>query len=282
MATITTLFDNEGGLNRTYYKAADIIPQALVLTQATYAGSVDGDKPKVVVPYVDTPDDTQVVDEGGTIKESDAAIKEAAITTVKVPQLAVLSNENITEDELLKMVQNALGNAVTDKADALFLAAQAPTERQSGLTGLFNTKNMLDGGTLDAKSGLDPIIKAMGDIGSNNGTPTALIMSPATWARLLTIKLSDGKPLITPDVANTPTPSLYGLPVIQNRQAPTGQILVNSMSEVIAVVSQMTVTGSAERYFERDSFGIRLTMRLGWTVIHPNRLAKITVNTTMA
>ena len=279
MATITTLFDNEGGLNQIYYKAADIIPQALVLTQATYAGSVEGDKPKVVVPYVATPDNTQVVAEGGTIAESDATIKEAAITTVKVPQLAVLSNESITENELLTMVQNALGNAVTDKADALLLAAPAPEEGQSGLTGLFNTKNVLDGGELTAQTGLAPIIKAIGDIGANNGTPTALIMNPSTWAQLLMLKLSDGTPLVTPDVANTPTPSLYGLPVILNRQAPAGKILVNSQAEVIAVVSQMTITGSAERYFERDSFGIRLTMRLGWTVIHPNRLATITVTT---
>ena len=277
MATIATLFDREGGLNTIFYKPQDIVPNALAFTEATWAGTIEGDKPRVVVPYVDTPTDTQTVAEGADIAESNATIKEAAIGTAKIAQLAVISNEVGTNGDLLTMLQNALGAAVTDKADQLLLAAPTPDESNDGSTGLYNTTGIIDGGTLTGQTGLAPIVTALGNVAANNGTPTSLIMHPSTWSVLLNLATSDGRPLIAPDVANTPTPQLYGLPVTLNRQAPTGKILINSRAEIIVVASQMNISSSTERYFERDSLGLRLTMRLGWHVIHPDRLAIINV-----
>ena len=68
-------------------------------------------------------------------------------------------------------------------------------------------------------------------------------------------------------MANSPTPAIYGVPIVLNMQTPAGTILLND---------------SDQAYFANDSLAIRVTMRLGFGVLRPNRLARLTVNKTPA
>ena len=80
------------------------------------------------------------------------------------------------------------------------------------------------------------------------------------------------------DIANSPTPAIYGIPIILNMQTPAGTILLNDSSQVLSAASQAAAT-SDQAYFANDSLAIRVTMRLGFGVLRPNRLARLTVNT---
>ena len=79
-------------------------------------------------------------------------------------------------------------------------------------------------------------------------------------------------------MANTPTPALFGLPVHLDGMAPDGKILVNSVGDVYSATGDINIARTDDRYFERDSFGVRLTFRFGWGVPYPDHLAVITVN----
>ena len=102
------------------------------------------------------------------------------------------------------------------------------------------------------------------------------MLNYATWVNLLTLTAKDGRPLVSPDVANAAQPILFGLPVVLSSAMPADTALVVDSSEIIASYSDVTTSVSADALFAYDSVQLRLTARLGFGVIRPNRLAKVT------
>lgn len=90
------------------------------------------------------------------------------------------------------------------------------------------------------------------------------------------------RPLIATDMANSPTPAIYGILIILNMQTSADTILLNDSSRVLSAASQAAVATSDQAYVANDSMAIRVTMRLGFGVLRPNRLARLTVNKTPA
>ena len=83
-------------------------------------------------------------------------------------------------------------------------------------------------------------------------------------------------------MANSPTPAIYGIPIILNMQTPAGTIPLNDSIQVLSAASQAAVATSNQAYFANDSLAIRVTMFPGFGVSRPNRLAQLTVNKTPA
>ena len=167
---------------------------------------------------------------------------------------------------------------IIDKANAILWQNPAPTEGkpETAPTGLFNYPGIIQGGNIT--NTLDPIVDAIASISTNGGAPTGLVMNYGVWAYLLKLRDAEGRLIISPDVANTPTPALFGLPVHLDGMAPDGKILVNSIGDVYSATGDINIARTDDRYFERDSFGVRLTFRFGWGVPYPDHLAVITVN----
>ncbi|MBW3078225.1 phage major capsid protein [Bifidobacterium simiiventris] len=271
--------------------ASLVIPNAAVFTQATTAGDITGDYPSLYLPYVGSLSAAQIVAEGEEIKESDTHAKELAVKTQKVALLNVFTNEsNATADgnataggsgaDVVTVITEGMRKSITEKINAIFWQNPAPTDGQpeSKPTGLFNYPGIIQGGNITNK--LDPIIDAIAQVSANGGTPTALVMGYGTWAYLLKMRYAEGQPMINPDVANEPTPALFGVPVYLDNMAPDGKILVNSSKDVYSASGQITVSRTDDRYFEKDSFGVRITVRIGWGIPYPNHLAVLTVNQT--
>lgn len=277
-----TTSTTKGSFSGYFYPAQQVVPNALAFTQATYTGEIEGDAPSMYVPYISTPPVAEIVAEGDEIDDSKAASNEIAIQTRKVAVLSIITNEarRAGGGDIQARLASSLAEAIVKKADAVFLQNEAPAEgaAPSQPTGLFNYPGVLQGGNVTTS--LDPVIDALADISTNGGTPTGIILSPATWASLLKLKYTDGRPLIDPASANSPAPVLFGIPVVLNTQAPTGKLLINDKTEVLAAIGKVASSATAERYFERDSFASRVTLRLGWGIIHPNRLAVVNINTT--
>lgn len=274
--TVTT-----GGLESVfsdkYFPAEKVIPSALVFTHTTVGGHIEGDTPSLNVPYVSSTPAAEIVAEGNEIPENDGAISVLPIHTRKVAVLNAITNEASLDDGIKNILSQGMLRAVIAKADAVFLQNPTPDTGQAGVTGLFNIPGIPIAGNIE--DSLDPLIDAIASISGHNGTPTNIIMGYGTWAKLLKLRLADGAPQISPDVANAPTPVLFGVPVTLNAQTPDDKIIVTDRSEIISAAGDITAASSGERYFERDTSAMRATFRFGFGVIHPDRLAIVTTNT---
>lgn len=277
MAT-TTLIDNKAAFpDQTTIEPLQAIPEALVLTQTTVSGTVQGDQPSVRIAYVDQDPDPEVVAEGGDIDAKDPKLSELVVNTQKVGIITVVSNEAYSYTNATRLLGNSLSRAIASKANRLFLQNAAPAEGQTGITGLANYPGIIDGGTITDR--LTPLIDAIATIATNGGTPTAILAGYDAWAWLLKLAYADGTPQISPDVANSPTPQLYGLPIVLNAQMPANTLIVIDRTQIVSAAGNVVTAVSSERYFEKDSVGLRVTFRFGYGILRPNRIAKLTTGT---
>ena len=277
MATITTS-GIESAYGATAFPSMDAIPDALVHSQSRVSAVIEGDSPALHVPYIATQSTAQIVKEGDAIPEGGAAASEMIVYTRKVASIETITNEAKSSEQMTQMLTASLNTAIMDKANAVFLQNPKPSGETSP-TGLFNLDNV-NTGTLTGS--LDAIVEGIASVSSKGGTPTSIIMNHGTWAKLLLLKYKDGRPMIAPSVADSPTPMLYGLPVVLTKAAPDSKLLINDANEVISAVGSVNLNGSEDAEFSKDKYMLRGTFRLGWGVIHPDRLAVITVNTTPA
>lgn len=200
--------------------AKQIIPDAGVFAQTTIAGSVQGDSPSLYVPYIGTSAAASIVAEGAAINESDTKPLELAIRTQKVAVLNVFSNESGAQSaasngnvggsgiDVVGMLTDGMKKTIIDKANAILWQNPAPTEGkpETAPTGLFNYPGIIQGGNIT--NTLDPIVDAIASISTNGGAPTGLVMNYGVWAYLLKLRDAEGRLIISPDVANTPTPRI--------------------------------------------------------------------------
>lgn len=274
--TTTTITTSgiESAYGATAFPSMDAIPDALVHSQSRVSAVVEGDSPALHVPYISTQSTAQIVKEGDAIHEGGAAASEMLIYTRKVASIETITNEAKSSEQMTQMLTASLNTAIMDKANAVFLQNPKPSNSETSPTGLFNLDNV-NAGTLTGS--LDAIVEGIAAISSKGGTPTSIIMNHGTWAKLLLLKYTDGRPMIAPSVADSPTPMLYGLPVVLTKAAPDSKLLINDANEVISAVGSVNLNGSEDAEFSKDKYMLRGTFRLGWGVIHPDRLAVITV-----
>ena len=273
MSTITTS-GIESAYGATAFPSTDAIPDALVHSQSRVSAVIEGDSPALHVPYIATQSTAQIVKEGDAIPEGGAAASEMIVYTRKVASIETITNEAKSSEQMTQMLTASLNTAIMDKANAVFLQNPKPDGSETSPTGLFNLDNV-NAGTLTGS--LDAIVEGIAAISSKGGTPTSIIMNHGTWAKLLLLKYKDGRPMIAPSVADSPTPMLYGLPVVLTKAAPDSKLLINDANEVISAVGSVNLNGSEDAEFSKDKYMLRGTFRLGWGVIHPDRLAVITV-----
>lgn len=256
------------------FDADDLVPDALILTAASYAGSVEGDAPSVRVPYVSADATAATVAEGATISASDPTLDEIVVSTDMVAQLVKVSRGQINQDGAAERIARSMARAVTKKADDLFLNnASAPT-------GLLNTSGLATAGDLGGST--DPNVfaayDAVGAIEDDGGTPTHVLFNPKDWATISKIPETSGSAKsIMADVHDASQRSLAGVPVVVSNHVSQGAALMLDKSEIVAAYGQLQLARSDDFYFDSNSVGLRLTFRLGWTVARVNRLQKLTI-----
>lgn len=256
---------------------AETAPDALVLNSlvATKGPVISGDAPSARLAFVSEDVAANIVKEGQQIAEGDPALSELIVRTSKIAVLSNMSNESYESAVASSLVTESARRAVTKKADAVLLANAVTEGQPTGLANLEGIVTIAGGKYAD----LNPILEAIGSVAANGATPTALVMNYATWTQLLKLTAKDGRSLISPDVANAAQPVLFGVPVVLNAAAPADSVLVLDAAEIVASYSDVTTAVSTDALFTYDSVQIRLTMRLGFGVIRPNRIAKVTFTT---
>lgn len=254
-----------------FIKPAEALPEAICFNEAVATQSViiSGDAPRVNIPYVDTDPTANVVAEGAEIAQSETTLNQITIATHKIAIIIPFSNESLRYSDAAALVEDGATRAMTNKADNLFLSAASGTP-----AGLAN----LDGLTTETPAkltDLSPVLNVLAKTTDNGANPTSIVMRYSTWARLMGLTAADGRPFIEPDVTSSAEPRLFNVPVVFNSQAPADTILTLSAKDVIVSASKIEAATSTDALFSRDSSLMRLTMRLGFGVIHPERLGKV-------
>src|SRR5699024_5369939 len=125
-----------------------------------------------------------------------------------------------------------------------------------------------------------PLVDAIAEVETNGAEPTHIIAAPDTWTAIRKLKAGDAsnQPLVNQDVATETQRQVEGLPVIVNRHAEPGSLLIIDRSEIISSVSQIELATTKDAYFTDDAVEIRVAFRFGFGVIRGERIAKLTLN----
>lgn len=128
-----------------------------------------------------------------------------------------------------------------------------------------------DGGLLDS------ILDAISKVQSSWDEPTAIVMHPRTWTRVLKAKDAVGTYLVgTPSVQSprSANKSIFGVPVITSNRVPTNlggttnqsAIIVGDFNTALVLDRQgITVDESPHVYFTKNATVFRAEMRVGFT-----------------
>src|SRR5690625_3328052 len=139
----------------------DKLSTALIVQAATHVGTVEGDEPRVLVPYVSADPEADLVAEGAEIDLEDVQSAQVAIDTHKAALFTRVSEERTSQPRAAVRIADSLRRSVTAKADQVFLNnASAPT-------GLFNIDGIPTAGALDTDlfAAYDAVASIEGDGG---------------------------------------------------------------------------------------------------------------------
>lgn len=258
---------------------AEAVPDALIANPlvATVAGEIEGDAPRVRVPYIKTDPTAGFVKEGADITDGGGALDEVLISTGKIATVVKQSNESASFETASQLIAAGVSRSIVTSADDAFLnnAKSDDTDAQNGPVGILNTEGIP--ATQTTGEGIvDAVADAKAAIGGNGGIPTVIVVNYAVEAILRKLKTTDGRGLLI-DPVESGELSIHGLPVIVNRAMPNNTLLMVSAGEIVAAVGTVNLAVSTDALFTSDSLIRRATWRIGAKVIHPNRLAKLTI-----
>jgi len=257
----------------------EAVPDALIANPlvATVAGEIEGDAPRVRVPYIKTDPTAGFVKEGADITDGGGELDEVLISTGKIATVVKQSNESASFETASQLIAAGVSRSIVTSADNAFLnnAKSEDTDAQDGPVGILNTEGIP--ATQTTGEGIvDAVADAKAAIGGNGGIPTAIVVNYAVEAILRKLKTTDGRGLLI-DPVESGELSIHGLPVIVNRAMPDNTLLIVSAGEIVAAVGTVNLAVSTDALFTSDSLIRRATWRIGAKVIHANRLAKLTI-----
>lgn len=274
MSTATTKTSSPGwSPDVQAFAPEDVIPEALIMQASTISGRIEGDAPVVRVVYVEDAD-ADFVDEGADIDESDPELAEVEVATKKVAQLVKISREQYVQTGTAGLLSASVKRAVIRKANAAFVAQVAPTPPAvAPPPGLINIPDVL-ADFAPITTNFDPITDAVAAIEQNEGTASLLLASPLTWAALRKIKTASGSevPILTQ------SGDVLEVPRLKSTAVPLGKLLVVDKGAVPSAVGDVLVATSDQVYFKSDSIAVRVTFRLGWNAVRPDRIAVLDVS----
>ena len=134
----------------------------------------------------------------------------------------------------------------------------------------------------DVLSLLDAILDSIAAVETNHGAPSAIVMHPRTWTKILKSRDTQGAYYIDPTGGpqdprtglRGPVKTLWGYPVITSNRVPTNlgtgtnesRVIVGDFRECLILDRQgITVDESSHVYFTTNQTVFRAEMRVGFT-----------------
>ena len=255
--------------------AGEVVPEALIMTAATQVGSIEGDAPAIRCPFIKADPNTGFVPEGAEIGLDDPTLDEVLIRTAKIAVLTKVSREADSYTTADTLIADSLARTITNYANTAFLT-NVPDSKHNTPVGLLNLPDIPDAGVLGAD--LDTLVDALAGIEAEGGQANMIIVDPFGWAAVRKLKAATQSHLPLVGAAQEQaTQQLLGVPVIVNPKMSKGTALVLDTREVLAAVGPINLDVSDQAFFSSDSIARRVTWRIGWNVIRPERLAKLPI-----
>lgn len=254
----------------------DVVPDALILQISTVAGSVEGDAVAMIVPYV-VDAAVAFVAEGVAPAIAEPAMAGCTVFTAKLSQVIAVSREQLGQSRASELLTHSMSRAITNAANTAFMTQAAPVgPAVSPPAGLLNVAGVTAGGAI--ADDLDALTDTLAVLQSAGATPTHVLASPTAWASLSKFKSATGAAttLLGAGV-QAGERTIGGLPVIVTTALGTNKLLIVDKSAVISAVGQIQLAKSEDAYFSADVVALRATWRIGWNVVHPARIASMTV-----
>ena len=249
---------------------SNYLDDALIMQTGTYVGSVEGDAPQVLIPYVPDDPEATIVVEGEEIPLADVPTDQVALSTHKIAVVTRVSREMTTQPGAADRIAASLSRSVIRKADNVFLANAADP------TGLLNVGDVQTVGDLGAD--VFDAYDAVAAIEADGGTATHLLVNPLDWGALARIPEATGSNRsVLADVHDAATRTLAGVPVIVHSAVPQGTALMLDRNEVLAAYGTLDLARSDDAFFTQDAVAIRATWRIGFGIVRPSRLVRLTV-----
>jgi HK97 family phage major capsid protein len=194
--------------------------------------------------------------------------------------LATISNQLLADSNpaVDQLVTADLAKRLVALEEAAFIAGTGSGQPLGLLNtpgiqaqGLTSTSVTADGGLLDA------ILDAIGLVQTEHGEPSAIVMHPRTWTRVLKAKDAQGIYLVGPESVQSPrrtTKSIWGVPVVTSNRVPTNlgagtnesRIIVGDFTEALILDRQgITVDESQHVKFTSNQTIFRAEQRVGFT-----------------
>ena len=163
----------------------EAVPDALIANPlvATVAGEIEGDAPRVRVPYIKTDPTAGFVKEGADITDGGGELDEVLISTGKIATVVKQSNESASFETASQLIASGVSRSIVTSADNAFLnnAKSEDTDAQDGPVGILNTEGIP--ATQTTGEGIvDAVADAKAAIGGNGGIPTAIVVNYAVEA----------------------------------------------------------------------------------------------------
>ena len=257
--------------------------EPLIMRGATVVNaSVEGDRPSVLVPWIDSDANVPFIPEGTEIPPEEPAFAQTEIRTGKLSKLLILSNELVGQESVSEQYLRAASRALALASNRAFLLNEPDNNHPNFSVGLLHDENVLQITEPFMGANFDLLQTAIGLSESEGGMPDLLVMNPYTWSVLQQLKTGEGsnQPLLGLGTEATER-RLAGLEVRTEPSMPDGKLLVIDPTSTAAVIGPVVGASDTSRYFEKDSRAIRTTWRQGWKVMHPTRNILLTVDPTI-
>ncbi|MFV8381314.1 phage major capsid protein [Corynebacterium hindlerae] len=215
--------------------------------------------------------------EGEEISPSDPTVSEVKVTPAKVAGLTVASNEMMADmlGEAMSIVGDGLVRQAVNAVDAAFFAESTEENAPAGL-GSHEDVNAIEGTLKD----LDIFQDAISAARLEGREVTNFVANPTDALKLA--KLKEGtnsiRGLLQPDPTQPNATLIEGRRLIVTSHCPEGTIwAIPKDAAFTAIRKDATVESDPSPYFSSDRTAIRTTMRVGFAIVHPKAITKITV-----
>lgn len=218
------------------------------------------------------------VAEGAEIPVDEPVLSEVVLTPRKLAVLVPLSNELIADanGDVTRRVGEAVARAIARKLDAAFFAATTPANGMKALGA--------QTGTLTATSdlvNLDVFVQAISDLAAHGNQASTIVVSPATFKVLATLKVSAGSNagLLQPTATLSTPLQIAGLPVVVTSALADDVAYVVDSSRIIVGLrtSDVQLAVDSSVYFSSDRSALRATLRVGSAFPDPTAIVSITL-----
>jgi HK97 family phage major capsid protein len=194
--------------------------------------------------------------------------------------LATISNQLLADSNpaIDRLVTNDLSKRLAALEEIAFMSGSG-TGQPLGILNTpgvqTQTNSVVD--VTDTGGLLDSILDAISKVQSSWDEPTAILMHPRTWTRVLKAKDAVGTYLVgTPSIQQprTAQKSIFGVPVVTSNRVPTNlgagtnesRIIVGDFNTALVLDRQgITIDESPHVYFTKNATVFRAEMRVGFT-----------------